>query len=131
MTAPHIWPSTAVTVSASAISRITWLNPTPHRLTVYASAAPLPVAPATLVTRRLATPYLGGTFPRWIALASSQRTPASSESARYPPYLMMKRRETALFSIGLKNPYFPLGDGVAGAEIILEGRCCINYASYN
>jgi hypothetical protein len=81
MTAPLIWPSTAVTVSASAISRITWLNPTPHRLTVYASAAPLPVAPATLVTRRLATPYLGGTFPRWIALASSQRTAASSESA--------------------------------------------------
>ena len=50
---------------------------------------------------------------------------------RYPPYLMMKRRETALFSIGLKNPYFPLGDGVAGAEIIVEGRRCINYASYN
>src|SRR5216683_4491647 len=50
---------------------------------------------------------------------------------RYPPYLMMKRRETALFSIGLKNPYFPLGDGVAGAEIIVEGRRCLNYASYN
>jgi len=50
---------------------------------------------------------------------------------RYPPYLMMKRRETALFSIGLENPYFPLGDGVAGAEIIVEGRRCINYASYN
>src|SRR6266849_6266332 len=50
---------------------------------------------------------------------------------RYPPYLMMKRRETALFSIGLKNPYFPLGEGVAGAEIIVEGRRCLNYASYN
>jgi 8-amino-7-oxononanoate synthase len=50
---------------------------------------------------------------------------------RYPPYLMMKRRETALFSIGLKNPYFPLGEGVAGAEITVEGRRCLNYASYN
>ena len=50
---------------------------------------------------------------------------------RYPPYLMMKRRETALFGAGLENPYFPLGDGVAGAEIIVEGRRCINYASYN
>ena len=49
---------------------ITWLNPTPRRLTVYASAAPLPVAPATLVTGRLATPYPGGTFPRRIALTS-------------------------------------------------------------
>jgi hypothetical protein len=95
MTAPHIWPSTAVTVSASAISRITWLNPTPHRLTVYASAAPLPVAPATLVTRRLATPYLGGTFPRWIALASSQRTAASSESAVIATHLQARNPRPA------------------------------------
>jgi hypothetical protein len=68
--APRIWPSTAVTVSASAISRITWLFPTPHRLTVYASAAPLPDAPATLVIGRLARPYPSGTFPRRIALTS-------------------------------------------------------------
>ncbi len=68
ITAPHVLPSTAVTVSASAISLMTWLNPTPHRLTVYASAAPLPVAPATLVTGRLARPYPSGTFPRRIAL---------------------------------------------------------------
>src|SRR5216684_4897546 len=50
---------------------------------------------------------------------------------RYPPYLMMKRRETALFGAGLENPYFRVGDGVAGAEITVEGRRCINYASYN
>src|SRR5580693_5991300 len=82
MAAPHIWPSTAVTVSASAISRIAWLNPTPHRLTAYASAAPLPVAPATLVTRRLARPYLGGTSPRWIALASASARRLRPVSAR-------------------------------------------------
>jgi len=70
VTALHILPSTVGTVSASAISSITWLIPTPHRLTVYASAAPLPVAPATLATGRLATPYPGGTFPRRIALTS-------------------------------------------------------------
>src|SRR5215210_9260702 len=75
-----MWPSTVGTVSASAISRITWLNPTPHRLAVYASAAPLPVAPATLATRRLATPYLGGTCPRWIALASPSAHRLSSEA---------------------------------------------------
>src|ERR1700759_4828004 len=50
---------------------------------------------------------------------------------RYPPYLMMKRRETALFGAGVENPYFPICDGVAGAEITVEGRRCINYASYN
>ena len=68
--APRIWPSTAVTVSASAISRITWLIPTPRRLTVYASAAPLPDAPATLVIGRLARPCPSGAFPRRIALTS-------------------------------------------------------------
>src|SRR6266446_1951979 len=50
---------------------------------------------------------------------------------RYPPFLMMKRRETALFGAGLENPYFLVGDGIAGAEITVEGRRCINYASYN
>ena len=57
----------------------TWLNPTLHRLAVYASAA---LAPATLATRRLARPYLGGAVPRWTALASAERTPTSSESAQ-------------------------------------------------
>jgi len=76
MTAPHVWPSTNDTVSASAMAKIPWLNPTPRTLAVYASAAPLPVATATLATRRFATPYLGGTFPRWITLASAQRTPS-------------------------------------------------------
>ena len=75
-TAPHVWPSTNGTVSASAMTRIPWLNPTPLKLAVYASAAPLPVATATLATRRFATPYLDGTFPRWITLASAQRTPS-------------------------------------------------------
>jgi 8-amino-7-oxononanoate synthase len=50
---------------------------------------------------------------------------------RYPPLLMLKRRETALFGTGLANPYFRVCDGVAGAEITIEGRRCINYASYN
>src|SRR5713226_8841123 len=88
MTAPHMWLSTVVTVSASAISTLTWLNPTPPRLAVYAAAAPLPVAPATLATRRLATPYLGGSFPRWIALASPsarrhRRNPQVTDFGRF------------------------------------------------
>ena len=82
MAAPRIWPSTAVTVSASAISRITWLIPTPHRLTVYASAAPLPDAPATLVIGRLARPYPNGTFPRRIALTSPSARRLRAEISR-------------------------------------------------
>jgi len=70
ITAPFMLPSPQRTGSASATSVITWLNPIPHMITVYASAPPLPVGPATLATGRLATPYPGGTFTRWTAPAS-------------------------------------------------------------
>src|SRR5260370_42389797 len=36
---------------------------------------------------------------------------------RYPPYLIMKRRETSLFGAGLENPYFRVAEGVAGAGV--------------
>jgi hypothetical protein len=39
---PHMLPSTTVTVSASAIFGISWLNPTPHTIAVYASRPPSP-----------------------------------------------------------------------------------------
>src|ERR1700757_2500525 len=96
-----MWLSTVVTVSASAISTITWLNPIPHRFAVYASAAPLPVAPATLTTRRLARPYLDGTFPRWIALASPS-------AQRLPPGIAGRNRRnphhTDCGGAALRNP---------------------------
>src|SRR5713101_3640758 len=37
MAAPHILPSTTVTASAPATFGISWLNPTPHTIAVYAS----------------------------------------------------------------------------------------------
>src|SRR5208283_3330973 len=45
MTAPHVWPSTKNTGSAPATFRISWLNPTPHTIAVYASPLPSPAAP--------------------------------------------------------------------------------------
>ncbi len=70
ITAPFMLPSPQRTGSASATSVISWLNPIPHTIAVYASAPPLPVGPATLATGRLATPYPGGTSTRWTAPAS-------------------------------------------------------------
>lgn len=102
ITAPHVLPSTAVTVSASAISLMTWLNPTPHRLTVYASAAPLPVAPATLVTGRLARPYPSGTFPRRIALTLPSARPLQSESIT--PWRMTTTQRPSIFSMLRTRP---------------------------
>ena len=43
--APHILPSTCLTVSAPATLRISWLNPTPHMLVVYASPWSSPPTP--------------------------------------------------------------------------------------
>ena len=37
ITAPHMLPSAVATASAPATSRISWLNPTPQMITVYAS----------------------------------------------------------------------------------------------
>ena len=42
MTVPHMLPSTLMTGSASAILWISRLNPTPHRIAVYASHPPSP-----------------------------------------------------------------------------------------
>ena len=42
ITAPHMWPSTNNTGSAPATFRISWLNPTPHTIAVYASPLPSP-----------------------------------------------------------------------------------------
>jgi hypothetical protein len=39
---PHMLPSTLLTVSASASLWISWLNSTPHTITVYASQPPSP-----------------------------------------------------------------------------------------
>ena len=42
MTAPHMLPSTSITASAPAMLKISWLNPTPHTIAVYASPSPSP-----------------------------------------------------------------------------------------
>ncbi len=41
---PHMLPSALLTASASAIFWFSWLNPTPHRIAVYASQPPSPPA---------------------------------------------------------------------------------------
>ena len=44
VTAPHMLPSTDNNGSAPAIFSISWLNPTPHTIAVYASPLPSPAA---------------------------------------------------------------------------------------
>src|ERR1700751_6193969 len=46
---PHMLPSTVPNVSASAKFFLSWLNPTPHPITVYASHPPSPMADAEII----------------------------------------------------------------------------------
>jgi hypothetical protein len=82
--APHMLPSTTVTVSASAIFGISWLNPTPHTIAVYASRPPSPEN-----TQRSLT---GGRYPlpvpdshRLDRTSLSWRTTVTGTGGRYSP----------------------------------------------
>ena len=82
MAVPHMLPSTLLTVSASANFEISWLNSTPHCITVYASQPPSPATtqhslagPATAYPRRSST---GWTAPAFLAHKQSR-----SRRARY------------------------------------------------
>jgi hypothetical protein len=72
ITAPHMLPSAVATASAPAISRISWLNPTPQTITVYASPMVVTFHDATLVTGQalpLSRTGLSPAGPRQLRLA--------------------------------------------------------------
>jgi hypothetical protein len=74
MTAPHMLPSAVATASAPATSRISWLNPTPQTITVYASSWSSPsTTQHSLSGGRY--PFLGRTCTDWIAPASPGAPP--------------------------------------------------------
>ena len=61
---PHILPSTVPSVSASAIFFLSWLNPTPHPITVYASHPPSPTTAQHSLPGGALPPYRGPVFHR-------------------------------------------------------------------
>ena len=63
ITAPHMLPSAVATASAPAISRISWLNPTPQTITVYASPMVVTFHDATLVTGQALPLFRTGLSP--------------------------------------------------------------------
>src|SRR6516162_8372586 len=70
ITMPHILPSTVPSVSASATLLISWLNPRPHPITVYASHPPLPTTTQHSLPGGALPPYRGRSFTGRIAPAS-------------------------------------------------------------
>jgi len=66
---PHILPSTVPSVSASATFFLSWLNPPPHPITVYASHPPSPTTAQHSLPGSALPPYRGRSFTGRIASA--------------------------------------------------------------
>jgi hypothetical protein len=67
---PHMLPSTVPSVSASAKFFLSWLNPTPHPITVYASHPPSPTTAQHSLPGGALPPYRGRSFTGRNASAS-------------------------------------------------------------
>src|SRR6202047_3862967 len=67
---PHMLPSTGSRVSGSAKLLLSWLNPPPHPITVYASHPPSPTTAQHSLPGGALPPYRGRSFPGRIASAS-------------------------------------------------------------
>jgi hypothetical protein len=67
---PHILPSTVPSVSASATFFLSWLNPPPHPITVYASHPPSPATAQHSLPGGALPPYRGRSFTGRKASAS-------------------------------------------------------------
>src|SRR6476661_1245097 len=67
---PHVLPSTVPSVSASAKLLLSWLNPPPHPITVYASHPPSPTTAQHSLPGGALPPYRGRSFTGRIASAS-------------------------------------------------------------
>src|ERR1700726_4856059 len=64
------------------MSDLSWLNPTPHAIAVYASQPPSPMDLRNTRYQADATPYLSRTCTGWIAPAFAWRTHSMISSAR-------------------------------------------------
>ena len=73
---PHILPSTVPSVSASATFFLSWLNPPPHPITVYASHPPSPTTTQHSLPGGALQPYRGRSF--------TDRTTSASPDAPEP-----------------------------------------------
>src|SRR5947209_17902896 len=81
---PHMLPSTVPSVSASAKFFLSWLNPTPHPITVYASHPPSPTTAQHSLPGGALPPYRCRSFTGRIASASPD-APEQKPHPRHDP----------------------------------------------
>src|SRR5690348_9179781 len=69
-----------------------------------------------------------------LAAPAPTRRPAGGarlDVAQLESYRELRMIEEAADYLGIADPFFRLHDGIAGAETVIDGRRCINFASYN
>jgi hypothetical protein len=93
ITAPHMLPSAVATASAPATSRISWLNPTPQMITVYASpwSSPSPTQHSLPGGRY---PLPGPDFHRLDRASFAWRTANPSSQWTFTAYSLQVSRRT-------------------------------------
>src|SRR5262252_5974776 len=106
---PHILPSTVPNVSASATLFLSWLNPPPHPITVYASQPSSPTTAQHSLPGGALLPYRGRSFTGRIAPASPD-APELNVRIRSPPGGVW--READFFLAGCED-----ASGIVGMEL--------------
>src|SRR6202047_5038557 len=81
---PHMLPSTVPSVSASAKLLLSWLNPPPHPITVYASHPPSPTTAQHSLPGGALPPYRGRSFTGWNA-SGLPDAPEPEVRIHFPP----------------------------------------------
>ena len=95
---PHMLPSTVPSVSASAKLLLSWLNPPPHPITVYASHPPSPTTAQHSLPGGALPPYRDRSFTGRIASASPDAPEPQVRIHSPPPECQAKSVDRAALS---------------------------------
>src|ERR1700738_1239051 len=107
---PHMLPSTVPSVSASAKFFHSWLNPTPHPITVYASHPPSPTTAQHSLPGGALPPYRGRSFTGRIASASPDAPEQVFAAGGQPEKTWPRTRSSAFRQASLVLATTALGD---------------------
>src|SRR5215472_13499490 len=99
---PHMLPSTVPSVSASATFFLSWLNPPPHPITVYASHPPSPTTAQHSLPGGALPPYRGRSF-------TGRNASASPDAPELEVRIHLPPAASPLISVPVRIPIMSAG----------------------
>ena len=120
---PHMLPSTVPSVSASAKLLLSWLNPPPHPITVYASHPPSPTTAQHSLPGGALPPYRGRSFTGRIASASPD-APEPEVRIHLPPAVSPVRTHFWANPIDARGEFYQRQRGQTEAPSDIYPRSC-------